>query len=336
MISKDPQFYIQGVIAHNRRVLSKAITLVESALPEHQKLAGTVVDQLLPYSGRSVRVGITGVPGVGKSTFIESPSLMLVEKGLRGAVLAVDPSSSRSGGSVMADKTRMNRLSVEESAFIRPSPASGTLGGVARKTRETMMICEAAGFDVLIIETVGVGQSETTVKSMVDFFLVLMLSGAGDEIQGIKKGVLELADAVAINKADEDNIAKAEEARQEYETALRLLKPASPTWVPPVQTCSALTLAGIEEIWDTVLAHREKHTATGELQENRRKQAVDWMWALVEEGLRERFYRHPAVKSRLDGLKRAVESGETAPTMAAAELLDLMDKSEVIKGIHHG
>jgi LAO/AO transport system kinase len=325
MIPKDPRFYIDGVTARNRRILSKAITLVESALPEHQKLARTVVDRLLPYSGRSVRVGITGVPGVGKSTFIESLGIMLVEKGHRVAVLAVDPSSTRSGGSVMADKTRMERLSIEDAAFIRPSPSSGTLGGVARKTRETMMICEAAGFDVLIIETVGVGQSETTVKSMVDFFLVLMLAGAGDEIQGIKKGVLELADAVAINKADEDNVAKAESARQEYESALRLLKPNSPTWVPPVKTCSALTLAGIEEIWDTILLHRKRHETTGELQENRRKQAVDWMWALVVDGLRERFYRHPVVETRLDELKRAVESGEIVPTVAAAELLDVLD-----------
>ncbi len=325
MTPNDPGLYIEGVKDQNRRTLSKAITLVESALPAHQNLAKEVVDRLLPFTGRSIRLGITGVPGVGKSTFIESLGIMLVEKGHRVAVLAVDPSSTRSGGSVMADKTRMERLSIERNAFIRPSPSSGTLGGVARKTRETMMICEAAGFDVVLVETVGVGQSETTVKSMVDFFLVLMLAGAGDEIQGIKKGVLELADAVAINKADEDNIEKAADARQEYENALRLLKPASPSWEPPVLTCSALTLSGIDEIWETVLKHRRIHTETGELQENRQKQSVDWMWALVEDGLKERFYRHSEVKNRLEGLTRSVKQGEIAPNLAAAELLSIID-----------
>ncbi len=325
MISKDPQFYIKGVLDQNRRVLSKTITLVESALPPHQELARSVLDQLLPHTGKAVRLGITGVPGVGKSTFVESIGIMLVEKGHQVAVLAVDPSSSRSGGSVMADKTRMERLSVEPNAFIRPSPSSGTLGGVARKTRETMMICEAAGFDVLIVETVGVGQSETTVKSMVDFFLVLMLAGAGDEIQGIKKGILELADAIAVNKADEDNVEKARGARIEYEKALRLLKPASSTWKPPVMTCSALTLAGIDKIWETVLKHRTAYEATGELQANRKKQAVDWMWALVEDGLKERFYRHPEVKQRLEGMMKSVERGETSPTVAADGLLGILD-----------
>jgi LAO/AO transport system kinase len=326
MISTDPQFYVQGVLARNRRVLSKTITLVESALPAHQDLARSVVDRLLPQTGHAVRLGITGVPGVGKSTFIESLGIMLVEKGHRVAVLAVDPSSTRSGGSVMADKTRMERLSVEPNAFIRPSPSSGTLGGVARKTRETMMICEAAGFDVMIVETVGVGQSETTVKSMVDFFLVLMLAGAGDEIQGIKKGVLELADAIAINKADGDNIQKAREARKEYEKALRLVKPASSTWTPPVMTCSALTLTGVDEIWETVLSHRTVHEKTGELQANRKKQAVDWMWALVEDGLKDRFFRLQEVKQRLDAVTRSVERGETVPTVAANGLLRFLDR----------
>jgi len=325
MTPNDPQFFVDGVKDRNRRVLSKAITLIESALPAHQQLAKEVLDRLLPDIGRSVRLGITGVPGVGKSTFIESLGIMLVEKGHRVAVLAVDPSSTRSGGSVMADKTRMERLSTEKNAFIRPSPSSGTLGGVARKTRETMMVCEAAGFDVLLVETVGVGQSETTVKSMVDFFLVLMLAGAGDEIQGIKKGVLELADAVAINKADEDNIEKAEEARQDYENALRLLKPSSPSWTPPVLTCSALTLSGVDNIWETILRHRSLLTETGELQENRQKQAVDWMWALVEEGLKQRFFHHPEVKERIEGLTRLVVQGDTAPNLAAAELLAIID-----------
>jgi len=210
MVSDDPQYYVQGVQECNRRVLAKTITLIESSLPAHQELARTIIDLLLPYTGKAVRLGITGVPGVGKSTFIESLGTMLAKKGHRVAVLAVDPSSKRSGGSVLADKTRMEKLAIEEKAFIRPSPSRGTLGGVARKTRETMIVCEAAGFDVMIVETVGVGQSETTVSSMVDFFLVLMIAGAGDELQGIKKGVLELADAVAVNKADGDNVEKAE------------------------------------------------------------------------------------------------------------------------------
>ena len=325
MMPRDPQFYVQGVLDRNRRILSKTITLIESALPEHQEIGSLVVDRLLPHTGKSVRLGITGVPGVGKSTFIESLGIVLVENGHRVAVLAVDPSSQRSGGSVMADKTRMEKLSVQADAFIRPSPSGGTLGGVARKTRETLLICEAAGFDVVIVETVGVGQSETTVKSMVDFFLVLMLAGAGDEIQGIKKGVLELADAIAVNKADEDNMQKADAARQEYERALRLLKPASPAWIPPVMTCSALTLDGIDALWETVLKHRQMLTASGELAAMRRKQSVDWMWALVEDGLKKRFDHHPEIKKRLPRLIRTVERGETAPTLAACELLGILD-----------
>lgn len=325
MIAKEPQVYVQGVLKGDRRMLAKTITLIESALPAHQELGRQVVDRLMPHTGKTVRLGITGVPGVGKSTFIESLGVMLVEKGHRVAVLAVDPSSSRSHGSVMADKTRMERLSTRKEAFIRPSPSGGTLGGVARKTRETMMVCEAAGFDVLIVETVGVGQSETTVKSMVDFFLVLMLAGAGDEIQGIKKGVLELADAIAINKADEDNVEHAKQARREYEKALRLLKPATPTWVPSVMTCSALTLDGVDALWQTILSHRDKMNATGELEKNRQKQAVDWMWALVEAGLKDRFFRHSGIKGRLPGMTRSVEAGETAPTVAAEALLAMLD-----------
>ena len=230
---------VNGLLNGNRRILAKTITLIESSLSSHQVLAQAILDRLLPHTGKAVRLGITGVPGVGKSSFIESLGMLLVEKGHRVAVLAVDPSSTRSGGSILADKTRMERLSADSRAFIRPSPSGGTLGGVARKTRETMLVCEAAGFDVIIVETVGVGQSEITVSSMVDFFLVLMLAGAGDELQGIKKGVLELADAIAINKADGDNIEKAGRAKKDYETALHLLRPASPNWSPPVLTCSA-------------------------------------------------------------------------------------------------
>jgi LAO/AO transport system kinase len=241
------------------------------------------------------------------------------------AVLAVDPSSSKSGGSIMGDKTRMEKLSLEQQAFIRPSPSGGKLGGVARRTRETIVVCEAAGFDVIIVETVGVGQSETTVASMVDFFLVLMLAGAGDELQGIKKGVLELADAIAINKADGNNIQNAANAKIEYEKALNLLTPSSKIWSPPVLTCSAVTKDGIEEIWQTIIDHKEKLEISGELMEKRRKQALDWLWALVEEGLRERFYRNPDVERSLSEIVKAVENGETAPTAAAHRLLDLHD-----------
>lgn len=325
MISEDPQYYVQSVLKGERRLLAKTITLIESSLPAHQKLARTIIDLLLPHAGKAIRLGITGIPGVGKSTFIESLGTMLVEKGHRVAVLAVDPSSTRSGGSVLADKTRMEKLSVEEKAFIRPSPSGGTLGGVARKTRETMIVCESAGFDVIIVETVGVGQSETTVASMVDFFLVLMIAGAGDELQGIKKGILELADAVAVNKADGDNVEKAEFARKQYETALHLLAPSSPNWTPPVLTCSALEMTGIDVIWKTVLAHHKKFTQTGELKANRTKQAVDWMWSLVKEGLNEHFCQNPEVKKMLPKILREVENGMTASTIAANRLLFLLD-----------
>lgn len=330
MISDDPQYYYQGVLEGNRRTLAKTITLTESSHPSHQALAREVVDLLLPHSGKSVRLGITGVPGVGKSTFIESLGTMLVKKGHRVAVLAVDPSSKRSGGSVLADKTRMEKLAVEVQAFIRPSPSGGTLGGVARKTRETMIVCEAAGFDVMIVETVGVGQSETTVASMVDFFLVLMIAGAGDELQGMKKGILELADAVVINKADGDNVEKAEFARKQYETALHFLAPSSPNWAPPVLTCSALEMIGIHEIWDVVLNHRKKFIASGELDLNRKKQAVDWMWSLVKEGLKERFYKNPDVNRMLPKILKEVEGGKTASTIAASKLLFFLDNSQQV------
>jgi len=325
---EDLTYFVEGVLNGDRRILARTITLIESTLPAHRALARDIVDRLVPHAGKAVRLGITGVPGVGKSTFIESFGTMLVEDGHKVAVLAVDPSSTRSGGSILADKTRMEKLAVEENAFIRPSPSSGTLGGVARKTRESMLVCEAAGFDVMIIETVGVGQSETTVASMVDFFLVLMIAGAGDELQGMKKGVLELADALAINKADGDNVKKAERARKEYENALHYLRPATPTWTPPVLTCSAKddSRPGIQKIWETVLDHRQKLSATSELEEKRRRQAVDWMWDLINEGLQDRFQADPSVRRRLKELERAVADGETAPTAAAVQLLFLLDK----------
>jgi LAO/AO transport system kinase len=323
---KDSKKYIDGVLEGNRRILAKTITIIESSLDVHREMSHRILEKLQPYSGRAVRLGITGVPGVGKSTFVESFGLFLVEKGHRIAVLAVDPSSTRSGGSILADKTRMEKLSVHPHAYIRPSPSGGALGGVAFKTRETMLVCEAAGFDVIIVETVGVGQSEITVSSMVDFFLVLMLAGAGDELQGIKKGVLEIADAIAINKADGDNVHKAELAGKAYEYALHLLTPVSPLWFPPVLTCSAKEMLGIQQIWETVLDHRKKLIKAGELDLKRKQQSLSWMWSLVEEGLKEKFRRNPEVKKRLQKISTKVESGTMTPTIAAEELLSCLDQ----------
>ncbi len=323
---KDLDWYVEGVRQGERKVLAKTITLIESSLPAHQELGMKVVDRLLPHTGEAVRLGITGVPGAGKSTFIESFGMMLLERGHRVAVLAVDPSSTRSGGSILADKTRMERLSASGTAFIRPSPSGGTLGGVARKTRESMLVCEAAGFDVVIVETVGVGQSETAVHSMVDFFLVLIVAGAGDELQGIKKGVIELADAVAVNKADGENVENAEKAKKEYESALHLLRPSTPTWTTPVMTCSALEMKGLDRIWETVNAYREKMTGTGELAEKRRKQSLEWMWSMVNEGIRQRFFSNPDVMAALPKLEMLVEKGLREPTVAASELLRLLEK----------
>ena len=323
---KDPQYYVQGVLDHNRLMLARTITLIESTLPAHQEMARTIIDRLLPSTGNSIRIGITGVPGAGKSTYIESFGTMLTELGHRVAVLAIDPSSTRSGGSILGDKTRMEKLAVNEKAFIRPSPSSGTLGGVARKTRETMLACEAAGFDVVIVETVGVGQSETTVASMVDFFLVLMIAGAGDELQGIKKGVLEVADAIVINKADGDNVQRAQMAQKEYQAALHLLLPASTNWSPPVLTCSALDRTGIDKVWQTIKDHREALLSSREFMEKRKKQALDWMAFLLDEGLRGWFYTDPQVKATLPILKKEVENENISPTAAAGTLLAFLQK----------
>jgi LAO/AO transport system kinase len=332
MTLEDPSYYINGVLNKDKRVMAKAITLIESALSAHQEIARSVIHHLLPHAGRAIRLGISGVPGAGKSTFIESLGTLLVNRGHRVAVLAVDPSSQRSGGSVLADKTRMEKLSIAKNAFIRPSPSSGTLGGVARKTRETMLICEAAGYDVMIVETVGVGQSETTVASMVDFFLLLMIAGAGDEIQGIKKGVLEVADAIAINKADGDNIERAEFARKQYETALHYLMPASPVWSTKVLTCSSLDPEndGIQAIWQAVLDHRERFMKSGLFDRKRRQQALDWMWALVEEGLKDRFYKSRSIIEALPRIKKDVDEGKLTPTVAAEELLFSLDKDHAV------
>jgi len=325
MTQKDIDYYVQGVTGQNRLVMAKTITLIESTLPAHQETARAIMDALLPHTGKAVRLGITGVPGAGKSTFIESFGMMLTQKGLRVAVLAVDPSSPRTGGSILADKTRMEKLSVNERAFIRPSPSSGTLGGVARKTRETMMICEAAGYDVIMVETVGVGQSEVAVASMVDFFLVLMIAGAGDELQGIKKGVLELADAITVNKADGDNIDRAKMARQQYSTAMHLLSPPSPDWSTPVMMCSSLTGTGLAEIWETVLKHRKIMEEKGELERKRHEQSRLWMWALVKEGMEEWFYKNAQVVNLLPLIEKEVVGGRITATSGAARILSFLD-----------
>ncbi len=324
MKETDPRYYIDGVRSGDRKIVAKTITLIESSLPAHQKLIADVLNALLPHTGNAIRLGITGVPGVGKSTFIESLGLYLIQQEHRVAILAVDPSSARSGGSIMGDKTRMEKLSVNERAYIRPSPSGGTLGGVSRKTRESMLICEAAGYDVVIVETVGVGQSEVTVSSMVDFFLVLILAGAGDGLQGIKRGIIELADAIAVNKADGDNVEKANIARKAYEDAVNLLFSGTSAWVPPVLTCSAISMAGVAEIWEAVLAHRKKLTETGELHLKRTRQNLEWMRFLIEEGLKHWFYESPEIKKWLPLLSWSVEKGEITPTAAAETLLDTL------------
>ncbi len=319
-LTLSPDEYVDGVRAGDRTVLARTITLLESSNPEHREVAGEVLRALLPAAGGSHRVGITGVPGVGKSTFIDQLGVNLTADGLRVAVLAVDPTSSRTGGSILGDKTRMERLAVDPAAFIRPSPAGETLGGVTRATRETILVCEAAGFDVVLVETVGVGQSETVVAGMVDCFVVLMLSGAGDDLQGIKKGVLELADLVAINKADGDNVARAELAAAEYRTALHLVGSASPTWTTPVLTCSATTNTGLEELWTQVRIHRERTTATGEFAARRSTQQVAWMWSMLDDRLRSSLRADPAVRGLLDQVERDVAAGVLPATVAVEEL----------------
>lgn len=316
----DLNEYLEGVIAGNRTTIAKAITLMEDTRPGHQQTADRLIEKLLPLSGNALRIGISGVPGAGKSTFIESFGMMLADKGHRVAVLAVDPSSSKTGGSVLGDKTRMKRLSGHPNAFIRPTASGGILGGIAKKTKESMVICEAAGFEIMLVETVGIGQSESHVASMVDFFLVLMITGAGDELQGIKKGILELADAIVINKADGDNIERARKAKKIYESSLSIVTPESPAWKVPVLTCSSKNMDGIVDIWQTISNYRSSMEASGEFSQKRSRQSVNWMWALVEEGLKERFYKRSEVKVRK--MTNAVKEGRMSPTDAALELLD--------------
>ncbi|AEI65706.1 methylmalonyl Co-A mutase-associated GTPase MeaB [Corallococcus macrosporus] len=310
--------YVDGVRAGDRAMLARTITLVESELPRHAALAQEVLTRLLPATGGSRRVGISGVPGVGKSTFIDALGMHLVNAGKRVAVLAIDPSSTVSGGSILGDKTRMARLSREQAAYIRPSPSSGTLGGVARKTRETLLLCEAAGFDVVLVETVGVGQSETVVADLVDFYLVLMLAGAGDELQGIKRGILEVADMLAINKADGDNKPRAERARSELRAALHLMRPGAE---PEITTCSALEGSGIQKLWTSVETQLGRSTASGALERRRKAQQVQWMWTMVQDGLRAALRAHPEVSALVPTLEADVREGRATPTSAALRVL---------------
>lgn len=313
-----------GLIAGDRVLLGRAITLVESTKPAHQAEAQALLQALLPQSGRAHRIGITGAPGTGKSTLIDQLGSNLTAQGHKVAVLAVDPSSTRSGGSILGDKTRMARLAQDPNAFIRPSPSSGALGGVARTTRETMILLEAAGYDIILVETVGVGQSETTVAGMVDVFLVIMLAGAGDELQGIKKGILELADIIAVNKADGDNIARARQAASEYTTALGILTPQSAAWKPPVLMVSGLKNEGLDELWRQLQAHHAALSSSGELAERRRERNVQWMHALLTERLLAVLKANDNVVQRLPDIETQVRDGKLTPVLAVAEIARLL------------
>lgn len=327
-LRQPASFYIDGIRAGDRLVLSRAITLVESHRPDDQALAQAVLEGVLAFAPtNTIRVGITGVPGVGKSTFIEALGTYLTGIGKQLAVLAVDPSSQRSGGSILGDKTRMDALSVNPRAYIRPSPAGDSLGGVTHRTRETMLLCEAAGFDTILVETVGVGQSETLVHGMVDFFLLLMLAGAGDELQGMKRGIMELADAIAITKADGDNATATRRARVEYENALHLFPPTSTGWQPPVLTCSALMNAGIAQLWSTIEQHQVRmastsHDGVSARTQQRQRQALDWFRTLLRQQIERQFFGQPALREQVHQLEQQVQAGDLLPTRAVEQLVD--------------
>ena len=324
--------YVDGVLAGNRTILARAITLVESNAAHHQQMAQEMITRLLPHSGRAIRIGITGVPGAGKSSLIETLGCRLCTAGHKLAVLAVDPSSSISGGSILGDKTRMELLSRHANAYIRPSPASGVLGGVARKSRETMIVCEAAGFDVIVVETVGVGQSEITVRSMVDIFLLLQIAGAGDELQGIKKGVMERCDLIVVNKADGDNKLRAETARADYQRIVHYLQPSTEGWQTQALSCSATTSDGIDKLWASIEAFRDNTRASGVFEKRRQRQNLDWMHNLVAEQLKRDFYEHPNVRFNLPLIEERIVSGTLSPTHAAT-LLQHLDRGAELRAV---
>lgn len=315
--------HVSGVLSGDRSLLARTITLIESNASEHFEKARQVLKALLPRSGKSLRIGISGVPGSGKSTLIEALGCFLIERGFKVAVLTVDPTSAVTKGSILADKTRMEKLARQDNGFIRPSPSGNTLGGVARTSRETILVCEAAGYNIILVETVGVGQNEITVRSMVDFFLLVMIAGAGDELQGIKRGIIEIADALLINKADGENRSGALKAKNDYGMALKYLAPATAGWKTEAYICSALTGEGIEEIW-ALLTNFEKTTRqSGVFDERRKKQSLDWVFGMVEHFLRDHFFNHPAIQKKLPTIKKEILKGSILPTVAAEQLLNL-------------
>ncbi|MFF1307113.1 methylmalonyl Co-A mutase-associated GTPase MeaB [Streptomyces sp. NPDC058307] len=318
----DLDAYVKGVLDGRRAIVARAITLVESTHPRHRSLAQELLTELLPHSGRARRIGVSGVPGVGKSTFIDAFGTMLTSLGHRVAVLAVDPSSTRTGGSILGDKTRMERLAVDPAAFVRPSPSAGTLGGVAKATRESMVVMEAAGYDVILVETVGVGQSETAVADMVDSFLLLSLARTGDQLQGIKKGVLELADVIAVNKADGPHERDAKAAARELAGALRLMHGKDAFWTPPVLSCSAREATGLDVVWERLEQHRTLLDSAGRLTAKRRDQQVGWAWTMVRDELLGRLHSHPAVRSLAPDLEQQVREGRLTATLAAERILE--------------
>ncbi len=323
-----PEDYIEGILKGDRTILSKAITLVESSLAEHHKLAQEIIEKCLPHSGKSIRVGITGVPGAGKSTFIEVLGKHLTSSGKKVAVLAIDPSSQRSKGSILGDKTRMEDLANDPDAYIRPSASAGSLGGVARKTRESIILCEAAGFDTIFVETIGVGQSETAVHSMVDFFLLLMIAGAGDELQGIKRGIMEMADEIIINKADGDNIEKANIARQQYANAVHLFSPSLSGWTVKVNTCSSLSSTGIKEIWDDILEYCAEVKQNGYFSERRTQQSLHSLESTLDQSLKDLFYNDPEITKMVEEYKKEILESRLSPYLAAQKLMEFFQKTK--------
>ncbi|MDR1981024.1 MAG: methylmalonyl Co-A mutase-associated GTPase MeaB [Tannerellaceae bacterium] len=329
-----PSEYVEGILRGDITILSQAVTLVESVKREHQQVAQEIIEKSLPYAGKSVRIGITGVPGAGKSTSIDAFGMHLMQEGRRLAVLAIDPSSERSKGSILGDKTRMEELSREKNAFIRPSPAAGSLGGVARKTRETIVLCEAAGFDTIFVETVGVGQSETAVHSMVDFFLLIQLAGTGDELQGIKRGIMEMADGIVINKADGDNIEKAKLAASQFRNALHLFPPADSGWTPQVLTYSGYYKTGIREIWKMIGDYVSFTKQNGYFAHKRNEQSKYWMYESIHDTLKEAFYHNPSVAGMLEETERQVLNSEISSFVAAKRMIDLFLSTSGVKPIH--